>query len=67
MKDSRITFKQLKKIVAEDYKECAEGADEDELINSCKNMDELIDALDCMGFNGINAYDFIIDCLVKSK
>jgi len=65
MKDSRITFTQLKRIVAEGYRECAEGADEDKLIFSCKNMDELIDALDNMGFNGNMAYEFIIDSLVK--
>lgn len=70
MKDSRITFKQLKKIVAQDYVDCACGAgctDEIIAITECQNLEDLIVVLDGMGFNGIEAYEFIIDCLVKDK
>lgn len=71
-----ITFEQLKQACANSYEEYISSfEDEDEdndgmseeivAINQSKDMGELIDTLDALGFNGDEAYDFIFDSILK--
>jgi tryptophanyl-tRNA synthetase len=66
-----ITFEQLKQSCIESYKEYLEeyDSDEDEAVmesfDEVVNMEELLDLLDGMGFNGNEAYDFIFDSILK--
>jgi hypothetical protein len=67
-----ITFDQAKQACAEKYKEYTQidfseealgGVDEE--IMEAKNMDQLVDVLDGLGFNGDEAYEFIFDAILK--
>jgi hypothetical protein len=66
-----ITFEQLKQSCIESYKEYLEEYDSDEYefimgsFDEVVNMEELLDLLDGMGFNGNEAYDFIFDAILK--
>ena len=77
MKPEPFTFTQVKELVRDNYQEvfseAAEGDQEqiDEVDTSCKEImdandfNELTGVLDGMGFNGVDAYDFILSCITK--
>jgi len=60
-----ISFRQLKGAVVENY---VEYGTDDELngmsIINARNIDELVNVLDGLGFNGKEAYDFIFDSIL---
>lgn len=71
-----ITFEQLKQACIENYTNYIDNfsdADDDEIyydeiskeLNQVANIDELVNILDGMGFNGNGAYDFIFDSILK--
>ena len=71
-----ITFDQLKQSVEKLYAEVLDNIpdDEEDVDNdgsygsyfvTATDIDELVDTLDELGFNGIEAYDFIFDSILK--
>jgi hypothetical protein len=67
-----ITFEQLKQACVNNYMEyvsdVSDSDDEDNdavEIKGAGNIDELVNILDEMGFNGDEAYDFIFDSILK--
>ena len=67
-----ITFEQLKQACIESYKEYNFSDDseifDDEIENEldqATNIDEIINILDGMGFNGNGAYNFIFSSILK--
>jgi len=56
-----ISFGQLKRAVIESYAEFGSTGEE---LNEARNIDELVNILDGLGFNGIEAYDFIFDSIL---
>jgi len=67
-----ITFDQVKQACAEKYKEYTQidfseealgGVDKE--IMKAKNMDQLVDVLDGLGFNGDEAYEYIFNAILK--
>jgi len=60
-----ISFGQLKGAVVENY---VENGTDDELngmlIINARNIDELVNVLDGLGFNGKEAYDFIFESIL---
>jgi hypothetical protein len=66
-----ITFEQLKQACIENYSEYIsdmtdgnQSLDDSEL-DEASNIDELVNILDGMGFNGDEAYDFIFGAILK--
>ncbi len=61
-----ITFEQIKQACIENYEENVpkEGDDNYEL-SEVNNISELVNALDGLGFNNTEAYDFIFDSILK--
>jgi hypothetical protein len=67
-----ITFEQLKQACIENYNEYNFSDDgeifDDEIaneLNQATNVDELVNILDGMGFNGNGAYDFMLGSILK--
>ena len=67
-----ITFEQLKQACINNYREyisdISDSDDEDNdaiEIEEAGNIDELVNILDGMGFNGDEAYDFIFSSILK--
>jgi hypothetical protein len=65
-----ITFEQLKQACIDEYlQHIPDGNDEDEVVmegfDEVTNMEELIDLLDGMGYNGYEAFEFIFDAILK--
>ncbi len=69
-----IRFGQLKQACIESYNRYASDfTDDGEIyddevlneLNQAKNVDELVNILDGLGFNGKEAYDFIFDSILK--
>jgi hypothetical protein len=69
-----ITFEQLKQACIESYNEYSNSfTDDGEIyddeilseLNKASDMDELVNMLDGLGFNGNEAYDFIFDSILK--
>ena len=66
-----ITFEQLKQACSNNYKEylkISDGEDltqEDNEIDKAEGLDDLVNILDGLGFNGNEAYDFIFDSILK--
>ena len=67
-----ITFEQLKQACINNYREyisdISDSDDEDNdaiEIEEAGNIDELVNILDGMGFNGDEAYDFILNSILK--
>ncbi len=69
-----ITFEQLKQACIESYNEYSNSFTDygemydDEIsseLNEASDMDELVNMLDGLGFNGNKAYDFIFDSILK--
>ena len=56
-----ISFGQLKQAVIESYAEFGITGEE---LNEATNIDELVNILDELGFNGKEAYDFIFDSIL---
>ena len=66
-----ITFEKLKQACISNYKEYLDVdgievpiLDEDIEINSANDIDELVDILDGLGFNGDEAYKFILNSIL---
>ena len=68
-----LTFQEIKENVINNYKEYLESGcddpleiEEDEYLDilEAKNINELINILDEMGFNGNEAYDFIFESII---
>jgi len=70
-----IRFGQLKQAVAENYdRYISDFIDNEEIyddrlpmlneLNKANNVEELVNILDGLGFNGIEAYDFIFDSIL---
>ena len=66
-----ITFEQLKQACIENYNEYIsdvtdgnQSLDDSEL-DEASNIDELVNILDGLGFNGDEAYNFIFDAILK--
>ncbi len=69
-----ITFEQLKQACIESYNEYSNSfTDDGEIyddeilseLNKASDMDELVNMLDGLGFNGNEVYDFIFDSILK--
>jgi len=65
-----ITFEQVKQAVESSYSEFLKDIDNDNEdeggpFDEATDMNELIDILDGLGFNGDEAYDFIFDSILK--
>jgi len=69
-----ITFEQLKQACIESYNEYSNSFTndgeiyDDEILselNKASDMDELVNMLDGLGFNGNEAYNFIFDSILK--
>ena len=65
-----ITFEQVKQAVESSYSEFLEDIDdgnEDEggYFDEATDVNELVDILDGLGFNGDEAYEFIFDSILK--
>jgi hypothetical protein len=66
-----ITFEQLKQACVKNYIEGTEDLDDYDYrettdgINEAEDIDDLINMLDGLGFNGYEAYDFIFDSILK--
>jgi len=64
----KIKFEELKQACISNYKEylevCDDVDDADIEINSANNIDELVNILDGMGFNGDEAYKFILNSIL---
>jgi len=63
-----ISFGQLKQAVIKSYAEFGTTGEEligPGIINKATDIDELVNVLDGLGFNGKEAYDFIFDSILK--
>jgi predicted choloylglycine hydrolase len=68
-----ITFEQLKQACVNNYDNYVSGFDDEEDLHQpfetglddTNNIDELVNILDGMGFNGDEAYDFIFSSILK--
>jgi len=66
-----ITFEQLKQACVKNYIEGTEDLDDYDYretidgINEAEDIDDLINMLDGLGFNGYEAYDFIFNSILK--
>jgi predicted transcriptional regulator len=65
-----ITFEQLKQACIDEYlQHIPDGSNEDEAVmegfDEVTNMEELIELLDGMGYNGYEAFEFIFDAILK--
>lgn len=64
-----ITFEQLKQACIDEYKKYSfdevTGEVEDSELDEATNMEELVNILDGLGFNGDEAYDFIFSAILK--
>lgn len=65
-----ITFKQIKQACIENYEDLISGFEEDDQqelseLSKVNNISELVNALDELGFNDTEAYDFIFDSILK--
>ena len=69
-----ISFEQLKQACIENYNEYSSSfTDDGEIyddeieneLNEASNIDELVNVLDGLGFNGNEAYDFIFESILK--
>jgi hypothetical protein len=72
--DGLITFEQVKQACINEYSKYSENfTDDGEMyddeisneISQATNINELVNILDGMGFNGNGAYDFIFDSILK--
>jgi hypothetical protein len=65
-----ITFEQLKQAIESSYAEFLKGVDDDNegeggYFDEATDINELVDILDGLGFNGDEAYEFIFDSILK--
>jgi predicted transcriptional regulator len=60
-----ITFKKIKNLVYKSYEEISRSKEKD--ILQSKDMSELLNILDGLGFNGVEAYNFIFDAIIKPE
>lgn len=61
-----ISFEYIKKLVIFDYNEGIDpDSDESNELDEASNIDELVNALDGLGFGGEEAYDFIFKAIIK--
>jgi hypothetical protein len=65
-----ITFEQLKQAIESSYAEFLKDVDddnegEDGYFDEATDINELVDILDGLGFNGDEAYEFIFDSILK--
>jgi hypothetical protein len=67
-KTGLITFEQLKQACINEYKEYSfdeEDEVEDSELDEATDIEELVNILDGLGFNGNEAYDFIFNSIMK--
>lgn len=65
-----ITFEQLKQAIESSYAEFLKDVDDDNegeggYFDETTDINELVDILDGLGFNGDEAYEFIFDSILK--
>jgi hypothetical protein len=65
-----ITFEQLKQAIESSYAEFLKDVDDDNegeggYFDEAIDINELVDILDGLGFNGDEAYEFIFDSILK--
>jgi hypothetical protein len=65
-----ITFEQVKQAVESSYSEFLKDIDDDNedeggYFDEATDVNELVDILDGLGFNGDEAYEFIFDSILK--
>ena len=65
-----ITFEQLKQAIESSYAEFLKDVDDDNegeggYLDEATDINELVDILDGLGFNGDEAYEFIFDSILK--
>ena len=65
-----ITFEQLKQAIESSYAEFLKDVDDDNegeggYFDDATDINELVDILDGLGFNGDEAYEFILDSILK--
>jgi hypothetical protein len=65
-----ITFEQLKQAIESSYAEFLKDVDDDNegeggYFDEATDINELVDILDGLGFNGDEAYEFIFDSILK--
>jgi hypothetical protein len=65
-----ITFEQLKQVIESSYAEFLKDVDDDNegeggYFDEATDINELVDILDGLGFNGDEAYEFIFDSILK--
>ena len=65
-----ITFEQVKQAVESFYSEFLKDIDDDNedeggYFDEATDVNELVDILDGLGFNGDEAYEFIFDSILK--
>jgi hypothetical protein len=65
-----ITFEQLKQAIESSYAEFLKDVDDDNegeggYFDDATDINELVDILDGLGFNGDEAYEFIFDSILK--
>ena len=63
-----ITFKKLKQACINEYKNYSfdeEDEVEDSELDEATDIEELVNILDGLGFNGDEAYDFIFNAILK--
>lgn len=61
-----VTFEQIKKTIISAYNEYEglDAQDDNEEFDDVEDMEQLINVLDGLGFNGQEAYDFIFDAIL---
>ena len=67
-KTGLITFEQLKQACINEYKEYSfdeEDEVEDSELDEATDIEELVNILDGLGFNGNEAYNFIFNSIMK--
>jgi len=67
-KTGLITFEQLKQACINEYKEYSfdeEDEVEDTELDEATDIEELVNILDGLGFNGNEAYNFIFNSIMK--
>lgn len=65
-----ITFEQLKQAIESSYAEFLKDVEDDNegeggYFDDATDINELVDILDGLGFNGDEAYEFIFDSILK--
>jgi len=69
--ENKLSFEQIKQACIEEYAQYLRGVDSKALSASkeefegVENISELINTIDGLGFNGDEAYDFLISSILK--